>query len=167
MRLAPARHDRGFTLFEALLASALLASAIVAVTLPMTVSAGNRLVETRLAMATGLAQEMMEEILAKPFDDPDGASSPGPEIGESTRDQFDNIDDYDGYAEAAGSLVAWSGEPVTADAAEMLSREVAVAQVRVAGQSDSEATSFVRVTVTVRDDTRAMATLTRLVYDTE
>ena len=47
------RHCRkAFTLLEALLASVVLAASITAVTLPMTVAAGNEVVETRTTAAT-------------------------------------------------------------------------------------------------------------------
>ena len=51
----------------------------------------------------------MEEILALPYDDPDGPSLPGPETGELVRANFDNADDYHGLSEAPGSVVDLAG----------------------------------------------------------
>lgn len=161
----PAHHrHRGFSLLEALVASAVLAVAVTAVTLPMTTAVGNELLETRQALATSLSHELMEEILAKPFYDPQGASQPGPESGESSRELFDNVDDYDGYAEPPGGIVAGNGETVAGVEAATLSRSVTAQYVYVAGQVEDGTPEFIRVEVTVKDGTRPLVTLTRLVY---
>ena len=75
-------RGRGFTLMEALLATAILAMAIFAITMPFSTAAASEQLDGRQTLAVALAQEMMEEILAKPFDDPNGASTPGPEPGD-------------------------------------------------------------------------------------
>src|SRR5262245_52848311 len=56
-------------------------------------SIGNR------AVAAGMADELMSEILMQPYSDPDGSPMFGHESGESTnvRSAFDDIDDYDGW----------------------------------------------------------------------
>jgi hypothetical protein len=51
----------------------------------------------------GLAHELMSEILSMPYEDPeDGGGSIGTETGESnsTRTDFDDVDDYDGWNSA-------------------------------------------------------------------
>jgi MSHA pilin protein MshD len=56
-------------------------------------SIGNR------AVAAGLADELMSEILMQPYSDPNGSAVLGRESGESAspRSAFDDIDDYDGW----------------------------------------------------------------------
>jgi type II secretory pathway pseudopilin PulG len=56
-------------------------------------SIGNR------AIAAGLADELMSEILMQPYSDPDGSATFGRESGESAspRSAFDDIDDYNGW----------------------------------------------------------------------
>jgi MSHA pilin protein MshD len=56
-------------------------------------SIGNR------AVAAGLADELMSEILMQSYSDPDGSPVFGHESGESTsvRSAFDDVDDYDGW----------------------------------------------------------------------
>jgi MSHA pilin protein MshD len=56
-------------------------------------SIGNR------AVAAGLADDLMAEILTQPYSDPDGAAVFGHESGEasSPRSAFDDVDDYDGW----------------------------------------------------------------------
>jgi type II secretory pathway pseudopilin PulG len=56
-------------------------------------SIGNR------AVAAGLADELMSEIMMQSYSDPDGSPIFGHESGESTnvRSAFDDVDDYDGW----------------------------------------------------------------------
>jgi len=159
---------RGFTLVEALLASVVLAASITAVTLPFTSSARNRQVDGRQSAAVGLAEELMEEILAQNFQDEDAAyaCNPGPDPGENTRAQFDNVDDYDGYCERPGGVADIEGAPANAKEAYGLSRSVAANYVYVAGQDTGKPASFIRVTVEVSYGEQTVVSLTRLVYDT-
>ena len=48
-------------------------------------------------IATSLARDLMDEILGKGFDDPDGGATFGPEEAEPRRN-FDDVDDYDGWS---------------------------------------------------------------------
>jgi type II secretory pathway pseudopilin PulG len=56
-------------------------------------SIGNR------AVAAGLADDLMAEILMQPYSDPDGSAVFGHESGEAStpRSVFDDVDDYDGW----------------------------------------------------------------------
>src|ERR1700753_4295784 len=56
-------------------------------------SIGNR------AIAVGLADELMSEIIQQPYSDPDGSNFFGHEAGEATspRSAFDDVDDYNGW----------------------------------------------------------------------
>ncbi|MBS3735094.1 MAG: prepilin-type N-terminal cleavage/methylation domain-containing protein [Phycisphaerae bacterium] len=166
LRQRPNR-TRGFTLAEALLAAAVLAITVGAVTLPFSAAARNGRVQARRSLATALAEELMEEVLAKPFLDPDEPGAPGPDAGEAGREDFDNIDDYHGYAESDGDVVWSTGDAVTDDAADGLSRTVAAEYVYVTGQDMGQDPTFIRVTVSVdwRDETTV--TLTRLVHSLE
>jgi hypothetical protein len=154
----------GFTLAEALLAATVLAMTVVALTVPFSAAARNDYQNGRYTLACCLAQELMEEVIALPFRDPDGATAPGPESGETSRSLFDNIDDYDGYAEAAGEIVNSEGSTVTGASATGLSRLVSVTYVYVVGQDGSEEPTFVRVVVEVRDHGQPRVKLTRLVH---
>jgi hypothetical protein len=164
MTSAEEHHNRGFTLLEALLAAVVLAGCITAVTMPLTVAIANERDESRQILATSLAQELMEEILAQPFYDPQGASQPGPEVGETDRSLFDNVDDYDGYYEPPGSIVTMGGQTVGGIVADSLSRGAAAKYVYVSGQQTDSSPDFARVTVTVKHGNRSLVSLTRLVY---
>ena len=147
-------------MLEALLAAVILAMAITAIVMPFTAAAQNEQVDARQTLAVNLAEDMMEEILAKPFQDPDGDSSPGPEKGESKRSQFDNIDDYDGLVETGGFGDAVEDQPE----ANGLSRSVAASYVRLGGQKPDEEPTFIRVSVEVSHNGGGIVQLTRLIY---
>ena len=158
------RRRNGFTLIEALLAISLLAMGITAITVPFTAVAQNEVEDASQCLAGTLASEMMEEILSKPFDDPQGDSVAGPEVGESNRGNFDNMDDYHGYVEAAGSITDAFGSVVSDPAAYNLSRHVDVDYVWVSGQ-DTEATpTFLRITIEMQQSDQPLLHVTRLVY---
>jgi MSHA pilin protein MshD len=154
----------GFTLMEALLASAILLMAITAITMPFSTAAGTEQLVIRQTMAAGLAQELMEEILAKPFADPQGASNPGVEADEDEQDRgtFDNMDDYDGWEDLPGQIADMQGNLVNDEVAQQLSRHVTAGYVYVDGQDEGQPATFIRITVEVRYGQRALATFTRL-----
>ena len=93
------KSPRGLTLIE-VVASTMIVSLMAVAALnalgAATKSAnsiGNR------AVAAGMADELMSEILMQPYSDPDGSSVFGHESGESfiTRADFDDVDDYNGW----------------------------------------------------------------------
>ena len=156
---------KAFTLAEALIASALLAASISAITLPFSAAAHNQQDEARRTVAVSLAQEMLEEILSKPFRDPNGASACGPESGETSRSLFDNMDDYDGYFEPAGQIVGLDGQKVTTSASTGLTRSVSATYVYLSGQDTGKPPSYLRIVVTIGYRGQTEVRLTRLAYD--
>jgi hypothetical protein len=150
-------------MIEGLLASAILAVAAAAMLFPFTVGAQNNSIVVDQAAAVNLAEALMEEILSKPFYDPQGASSPGPESGETNRSLFDNIDDYDNYSESAGAMVDSSGEAISDASLSTYGRSVDVSYTYVPGQDTGEDPTFATVTVTVTSGEKTVHTLTRLV----
>jgi hypothetical protein len=144
---------------------AVLAVAVPTILTPFAAGMQNDADDAQQAVATTLAAEMMDEVLSKPFSDPEGASMVGPEKGEQGRPEFDNIDDYDDYAEAAGKIADAFGQVMSEPEAEGLSRLVETDYIYVNGQLTSEDPSFVRVTVTVLDGKEPVASLVRLCYD--
>jgi len=156
--------EPAFTLAEALLAAVVLAATIPAIAMPFTAAAQSQQAEGRFTVAVNLAQELMEEILSQPFRDPQGSSAPGPESGETSRELFDNVDDYHGYAEPAGEIVAVNGQVVDCPVAAGLSRHVSADYVHVKDQDTSEPPLFVRVVVEMQYKGQTVVTLTRLVY---
>ncbi len=98
------KQCRGFTLAEVLIASAILSFVTLGIVQAVTAGQARTLDALKRSRAQALAEVLLEEILAKPYADPEGAATIGPDAGESTRSDFDNIDDYHGYLEMAGTL---------------------------------------------------------------
>jgi len=150
------------------LASTMLAMGASAVLLPFNVGAQNEHEDARRTLALYLGRELMEEILSKPFDDPEGGGGMGPDGGESSRALFDNIDDYhgyeDGYGESIGSIVGINGETINTAAIEGLQREVVITYVHVPGQDLGADPNFVRVQVIMKYMGNEILTLRRLVH---
>jgi type II secretory pathway pseudopilin PulG len=93
------KSTRGLTLIE-VVASTMIVSLMAVAALNALAAAtkssnsiGNR------AVAAGLADELMSEIMMQSYSDPDGSPVFGHESGESTsvRSAFDDVDDYDGW----------------------------------------------------------------------
>jgi len=103
------RARRGFTLMEALFATAVLAFVVAALSQAIVVGQMQTYDAMHSGRAVALAEAMMEEILVLPYDDPGGGVTIGPDDGETTRQDFDDIDDYHGFSEAAESLADAEG----------------------------------------------------------
>ncbi len=164
-RTSRAHPARGFTLAEALLASAVLLTGIVSLILPFASGARDEQADLKRTLAVALAQEMMDEVLTRQFYDSEANAACGPEPNE-TRSQYDSYDDYNGYAEPAGGIRNSQGavcaDPLAAD----LSRSVSISYVHVPGQAAGGPCTFVLVTVTVKQGAKTVVSLPRLVYFT-
>lgn len=157
-----------FTLVEALLAAVILSMTVSAMVMPYVGGAQAQSENARHALAVTLAQDLMEEILAHPFSDPDdGAQRPGPDFGESSRDRFDNQDDYHGYYEGPGEIQPFRQGVLDGDYSERLARAATVCYVHVAPQVASDPYRFVQITVVVSIDSRELIRITRLSYANE
>ena len=158
------RHTRrGFTIAEALLAATILSIVSATALLPFAAGLHQSVEAARLEQAVALGQAMMEEILARPFADPDGGTpAVGPESGETSRDKFDNIDDFNGYAESDHLARNYLNVVITDTAVKDLWRSVSVQYVTMPNQAASETNGFVRVTVSVYYDTALLVRLDRI-----
>lgn len=159
------RGGRGLTLLETMIAAAILAFAATAVAIPFAAGLQETQEALRLEQAGVLAEALMAEIVAHPFDDPNapGVYALGPEAGESSRALFDNIDDYHGYSESSGGARDASGNVISAAGASGLWRSVTVQYTTVSGQASGLGNVFALVTVTVMDGSRTTYVLKRLV----
>jgi type II secretory pathway pseudopilin PulG len=144
---------RAFTLLESLLASSLLATAVIGIIVPFVAGAQNQREDARRTLATNLAQELMEEILTKNFSDAGGM---GHESNETSRSLYDCINDYNTYTEASGQITNNCGNKVTDPAATGLSRTVSVSYT-------ATAPIFACIVVEVKYYGTSVAKLTRLV----
>lgn len=101
---------RGITLVETLIASTILASASLTVTYAVVAGQSQVRASEDILRAVDLGEDLMDEILRLPYDDPNGASDPGPEDTENARTDFDNTDDYHGYVERANGVIDSQGD---------------------------------------------------------
>ncbi len=115
-RLRPPTHSHGFTLIEAMVALTITVTAGSAVLLGIGSSLETAEYAFDQTLAQGIAQTLMNEIAGCQYYDA-GASPTqwplGPGAGESSRDQFDDIDDYHGLTQ--GIVDRW-GIPLGSEA---------------------------------------------------
>ena len=163
--LHSARHAaRGFTLAEALLASTILAIVGATTTLPFVAGVQRTNEAARLEQAVSLGQAMMEEVLARPFFEPGMRTpAPGPGPGETSRDKFDNLDDFHGFTESATGLKDYRNVAITDTSCAGLWRDVTVTYVTFPNQAASDTNSYVSIRVRVMDGNAPLVTLNRIV----
>lgn len=145
------RRQSGFTLVEVMIATAILAFAVAAVS--QAIVAGQMQTYEALHNWRGLclAEAMVEEIISLPYDDPDGGGGAGPEAGEPNRNQFDNCDDFHGYSETAGNVDDAAGNGY-GDMFDRFSRAVTATYTQQAVPGMGAPQDGLQVTVTVTDD---------------
>jgi MSHA pilin protein MshD len=89
-----APDQRGVTLVELLMSIVIVSVAAIAVLGVLSDTAMRSAVPMIRHQAAAIADAYLEETLLKPFTDPDGTD------GEALRTEFDDVDDYDGLADA-------------------------------------------------------------------
>lgn len=165
------RRQQGFTLAEAMIAVVVLSIAAAGVLLPFSSGAVVRAEGLRRTLGARLASDLIEQIISRPFHDPDGSEydyNPGSEAGETTSEQFDNIDDFHDYLEPQGQLKGADGTLFTDPAYTNFSRYATCEYVTVPQQplqSEPEKCNFVLVTVQVYYSGKLIANVQRLVSE--
>lgn len=104
-RMRAAINRRGFTLLEALMASGLLLTVVVAVTSAVTAGQQHAFEARQRIAATVAAEELMGRIIVQ---------------------EYDQLAGWHGYNEPVGTMTDIDGQPMVA-AMEMIGREVTVA----------------------------------------
>lgn len=165
------KNRSGFTLAEAMMATVVLSIAAAGVLLPFSSGAAVRADGMRRTLAARLASDLIEQIIAKPFHDPNGGSydyNPGPDTGETTVEQFDNIDDFHDYQESQGQVTDADWTIFTDSAYTNFSRTVTCQYVTVPQQplqSQPEKCDYILVSVYVYYNGKTMAAINRLVSE--
>jgi len=137
------------TLIEAVIALAITGGMLVAAKGMIGSAARGRQIQNARRCGPALARQLLVEVLTAAYVDPNGAPVFGPETGETTRADFDDVDDYNGWSEcpprrqdgtAMADLAGWR-------------RSVSVQYVNVDNpdQVAGSDTGLKRVTVTVID----------------
>jgi prepilin-type N-terminal cleavage/methylation domain-containing protein len=139
----------GFTLAESLIASVVLAIAVIGISTSLSAAYKQNSVTGDSGVALGLARELMEEVTALPFDPPSGSTNqPGwPTITDRT--QYDTIDDFNGYTDTSNAIHTWEGSSVDAGNGTTFTRLVTVTPNALPTGLTGTASDFEMVTVTV------------------
>ncbi|MEA2708341.1 MAG: hypothetical protein QOF78_942 [Phycisphaerales bacterium] len=141
----------GYTLAESLIASVVLAIAIVGIAGTLAASYQQNTVRGNTTTALNLAQQLMEEIAAKPLELPVGQTNqPGWAQGQTDRRQYDTINDYHGYADLSGTIQSADGGTINLSDGGSYQRSVSVQSGAVPAGLTGPANDFVMVTVTVK-----------------
>jgi len=135
---------KSFTLVEIIAVIVILSLAIPTLLMMFTQANLNSITTESVSKASYYAEALMEEIRSKRFDENDNSpwsNSLGPDSGEVSRSDYDDVDDYNGYKDS----------PLSG-----YTRSVSVGYVKLNGtrwQSSSSRTDYKRVDVSVsRDD---------------
>ncbi len=148
------QRRNGLTLVEAMVAMTIVSVLLVAAMQAIGSAGLNQYKNAERVTAGMLADGLMTEILSRSYADPDQTAGFGPESGESTRSLYDDVDDYNGYAEtsapkdSAGTTIAGS----------TWGRSVVVERVVAATPStvSSTETGVKRITITVTNRGRTV-----------
>jgi Tfp pilus assembly protein PilV len=156
------RRRIGFSTAEALMASTVLAIAVVGIAGPLGAASEQAKIVKERSTALVLARELLEEIASKPLCDGGTSCHLGPESGETDRTKYDSADDYNTYHDTTSSLKNLSGNAVGFDASSVYTRDVTV-QYRTTPSGTSAASGdFGVVTVSVTTPHKLTVSLSRL-----
>jgi hypothetical protein len=153
-----------------MMASIVLAIAVVGVAASVTASYKQADDSQETAVALSLGRQLLEEIAAKPYADPtDGTMTLGPESGETSRALFDNLDDYHNYTDRANSgtstLTTLDGSSLSVGGGTQVYVRTVTVEYRTTPSGSSAASGdFARVLVRVTTPTKGdKISLSRLV----
>ena len=141
----------GYTLAESLIASVVLAASVVGIAGTLSASYKQNSVRGSTTTAVNLAQQLMEEIAARPVQLLDGQTDmPGWGDGQTDRRLYDTVDDYHGYTDFSSSIQVADGSTVDLGAGQgTFQRSVSVQSGAVPAGLSGPADDFLLVTVTV------------------
>ena len=141
-------RPHAFTLAEGLIASVVLAAAVIGIASTLSASYRQASVRGQTSTALLLAQQLMEEIASKPFEVA-GTDQPGWSLGQTNRAQYDTIDDYDGYTDLSSSIKTSSGTTLDLGDGQSYTRSVSVEENALPAALSGDSSDFKLVTVTV------------------
>src|SRR4051794_6834828 len=95
------RRPAGFTLVEALMSVVIVSTVLVAALGTVGAIGRTRQAQVERAAAAQWANQVMAEILQCYYQEPSGAGPLGPDTGENSRAQFDDVDDWDKWDSTA------------------------------------------------------------------
>jgi type II secretory pathway pseudopilin PulG len=93
------RTRRGTSLIEVVVSTVIVGVLIVATLNALGAATSSSRTAGNRAVAIGLADDLMAEIVKAKYVDPGNSPVFGPETGETTRNAFNDVDDYNGWSE--------------------------------------------------------------------
>ena len=159
------RYARGgFTLVECTAAMLVLSVAVLAVVEAISVAQSHPYEALHTLRAHALAEALADEIIALPYADPQGGTTVGPDSGETGRANFDNCDDFDGFADSAGALA--DAQAITYSTVyQRFNRSVTASYGTESIAGLGGTTSGLTTTVTVTDDLGRTWVVTRFITE--
>lgn len=158
------RHS-AFTMIEVVISTLLVGTVLVAAMNNMGAATRGQLDNRERSQASLLAGQLMEEITALPYGDPEGGTGLGTDTGESstTRADFDDVDDYAGWIKTPPQDK--QGNALTSGTG--LSRTVTVDYMDPSNLANTSQTDqgVKRIVVVAKTKTETLAELTALVAD--
>lgn len=100
--------SRGFTLIEMVIAIVVLAAGVSGILFGVMANTARSADPMLRQQAIFIAQAYLEEVVLKPYADPDGGETNSCEAGE-TRVQYDDVADYDCINDTAGAIDQFGG----------------------------------------------------------
>jgi hypothetical protein len=161
-------RQRGLSVVETLIAMAVLGLVVSAITESVVTGQMHMHAGLHAQRANMLLQDLMEQVVALPYDDPnddDTVSAIGPEPSELDVLDFDNADDYHGYSESVADSVDPSGAAYP-DEFNTFSRSVDAAYDDLTVTGLTGTVPGLTVTVTVQDARGQTWSATRYITET-
>jgi hypothetical protein len=158
----PRGGRRAFSVAEGLIASTILAIAVVGIAGPLGASSEQGKMVRERATALILARELMEEIASRPLLDGGTTCRQGPESGETSRALYDSADDFHNYHDSTKDLRDLGGRALTFKDDGEYTRNVTVEYRTSIGGTAASAGDFGVVTVTVTTPHKLTVTISRL-----
>jgi MSHA pilin protein MshD len=153
-RQSISRRRAGFTLLEAAMSCVIVGVALVPAIAMVGAASADRRAHSELMRGTQLAQQLMSEIVACEYLDPDGS-----ETGE-TRATWDDVSDYNGYVEA--TLTSKSGAALSGCAGWTRSVSVVLVNPSSPNTVSGVDVGLKKITVTVTAPSGKVCTLSAL-----
>ena len=154
--------QRGFSIAEAMMASTLLAIAVVGIAGPLGAASEQSKQGEERGAALVLARELMEEIIAKPLCDGGTTCHLGPEAGETDRSKFDSADDYHLFHDTTKELKNLAGQTIGFSQDWVYTRDVTVEYRTSPTGASVSAGDFGLVTVSVTTPHKQVVQIWRL-----
>jgi type II secretory pathway pseudopilin PulG len=156
------RRRAAFTIAEAMVASTVLAIAVVGIAGPLGAASEQARILNERGTALTLARELMEEIAAKPLCDGGTTCHLGPESGETDRSKYDSADDYNTYHDTTATLNNLSGQSEGFDPNVIYTRDVTVEYRTSPSGTSAGSGDYGLVTVSVTTPHNQVVKLSRL-----